>query len=146
MTVFEAADIISREEFDEQKKSADYKGLIPVRWVNVVKFNGNRYKSRLVIAQSRHRFEVDNHWSPTLSLETFRLLLCIATVYDAQIEQCDVLGAYLTVKLDSREPPILVKMPDGLDRMGVILDNGVLRWTDSDGNEHDLRTKDGNRP
>ena len=38
MTVFEAADIISREEFDEYKKSADYKGLIPVRWVNVVKY------------------------------------------------------------------------------------------------------------
>ena len=37
MTVFEAACIISREEFDEYKKSADYKGLIPVRWVNVVK-------------------------------------------------------------------------------------------------------------
>ena len=146
MTVFNAADIISKEEFHEYKKSADYKGLIPVRWVNVVKFNGNRFKSRLVIAQTRHRFEVDNHWSPTLSLETLRLLICIATVYDAKIEQCDVLGAYLTVKLDPREPPILVKIPDGLDRMDVKYNDGELRWTDSKGNEHTKKTKDGNKP
>ena len=147
MVDFNAASIISQREKNEYLKSAEFKGLIPMRWVNVVKFMGNRFKSRLVVAQNTHRYDIDDNFSPTLSLETFRLLCCIACIKDARIEQADVLGAYLTVRLDPKERPILVMLPSGLKEMGIkVGSKGEMKWTDHEGKTHVLQTDDHGPP
>ena len=42
---FDVADAISKNEFEIYRRTAEIKSLIPTRWMNVVKYIGNRFKS-----------------------------------------------------------------------------------------------------
>ncbi len=93
---------------------------IPMKWVFTVKRHAstglyNRHKARLVAAQSIVRYSV--LWSPTLSLDTMRLILVLACLHDADISALDVSGAYLSGKLDPDDPPIFPMKPSGLDQL-----------------------------
>ena len=97
---------------------------IPLKWVFSVKRHAsdgsyNRHKARLCCAQSLTRYTVDDKWSPTLSLDTMRLMLVLACLHDADIDALDVSGAYLTSKLEPTDAPIFVRRPDGLAEMNV---------------------------
>ena len=97
---------------------------IPLKWVFSVKRHAsdgsyNRHKARLCCAQSLTRYTVDDKWSPTLSLDTMRLMLVLACLHDADIDALDVSGAYLTSKLEPTDAPIFVRRPDGLSEMNV---------------------------
>ena len=95
---------------------------IPMKWVFTVKRHAstglyNRHKARLVAAQSLVRYSIDDKWSPTLSLDTMRLMLVLACLHDADISALDVSGAYLSGKLDPDDPPIFLMKPSGLDQL-----------------------------
>merc|ERR1711965_86501 len=123
---FNAMEPISFAQCKELQRQHDNKleAPCPMKWVYCIKRHAssglyNRHKARLVVAQSLHRYSIDDKWSPTLSLDTMRLMLVLACLHDADISAIDVSGAYLSGKLDSSDPPIFMMPPAGLDEMGV---------------------------
>ena len=95
---------------------------IPMKWVFTIKYSAstgeyNRHKARLVAAQSLVRYSVDDKWSPTLSLDSMKIMLVLACLHDADIDAMDVSGAYLSGKLDDDDPPIFLMVPQGLDHL-----------------------------
>ena len=93
-----------------------------MKWVYTVKKHAstglyNRHKARLVAAQSLVRYSVDDKWSPTLSLDTMRLMLVLACLHNADISALDVSGAYLSGKMDPDDAPIFLRKPDGLSQL-----------------------------
>ena len=123
---FHAMEPISYQEYSALQNKWDntLDKPIPMKWVYCIKRHAstglyNRHKARLVAAQSLHRYSIDDKWSPTLSLDTMRLMLVLACLHDADIQAIDVSGAYLSGKLDPSDPPIFMRPPAGLDEMGV---------------------------
>ena len=85
------------------------------RWVFTAKVKENQpvFKARLV-AQSFsqiHGFDYFETFSPTLRIESFRLLLAIATYLDLEIHQWDIVSAYINADLTE---DIYMKVPKAL--------------------------------
>ena len=122
---FNAMEPISFAQYKELQRQHDNKleAPCPMKWVYCIKRHAssglyNRHKARLVAAQSLKRYSIDDKWSPTLSLDTMRLMLVLATLHNANISCIDVSGAYLSGKLDPDDPPIFLRPPHGLSEMG----------------------------
>jgi hypothetical protein len=95
---------------------------ISCRWIFKVKYthtgHPERFKARLVARGFSQRYGIDYEetFAPTLRYESLRLLLAIATKYDLEIEQMDVVSAYLSGKVEEElymEPPEGLLIPPG---------------------------------
>jgi len=82
-------------------------GIKPLspRWVFTKKYDGNnnleKYKARLVVKGYNQIEGVDYEltFSPTLPVESLRLTIALASLFNWNIQQLDVKGAYLNAKL-----------------------------------------------
>lgn len=114
-----------KKAIDEEIKSLTDKGVFtfithvphgrkPVgsRWVFAIKSDG-RYKSRLVAQGFRqvHGIDYFDTYSPTLRMDSLRILLATAAYRDWEIHQIDVKTAYLEGDL---EEEIIMKCPEGM--------------------------------
>ena len=121
---FNAMEPVSYDQYLDAKKKWGSKVSppVPMKWVYTIKKHAstglyNRHKARLVAAQSLVRYSVDDKWSPTLSLDTMRLMLVLACLHNADISALDVSGAYLSGKMDPDDAPIFLRKPDGLSQL-----------------------------
>ena len=75
------------------------------RWVFTKKYDRNnnleKYKARLVVKGYNQIEGVDYEltFSPTLPVESLRLTIALASLFNWDIQQLDVKGAYLNAKL-----------------------------------------------
>jgi len=103
------------------------KGRRPIRckWVYKVKMNSagevSRYKARLVACGYTMVKGVDFHatFAPTLLYKSFRVLLCIASVLDWELQQMDVEVAFLNGHIDEE---VYMELPQGLQMQGGTAD------------------------
>ena len=96
------------------------------KWVFKLKrdTNGNitKYKARLVAQGFSQRpgfdYDTERLYAPVIRLDTLRLLLAISANFDWEMEQVDIIGAYLHGKI---EEDIYMRQPlgfeDGTDRV-----------------------------
>ncbi|KAI0993402.1 hypothetical protein K3495_g14782, partial [Podosphaera aphanis] len=82
------------------------------RWVFTVKSDG-RFKARLVAQgfSQIHGVDYFDTYSPTLRMDSLRILLAVATFNDWEIDQVDVKTAYLEGDLDE---VIFMRSPEGM--------------------------------
>ena len=95
---------------------------ISCRWIFKVKYTHtghlDRFKARLVARGFSQRYGIDfeETFAPTLRYESLRLLLAVATRYDFEIEQMDVVSAYLSGTVQEElymDPPKGLLIPPG---------------------------------
>ena len=80
----------------------------------------NRLKARLVACEAVGRFNVDNKWSPTITMDSVRLIFVIAALNQCELLSLDVSGAYLRGKRRSSFAPVFLRLPPGLDDLRAI--------------------------
>ncbi len=91
---------------------------ISCTWVYHLKRNSEgeivKHKARLVARGFSQRpgfdFDEDRLYAPVVRMETLRILLVIAAMFDLEIEQVDIVGAYLNGQL---EEEIYMEQPQG---------------------------------
>jgi len=111
--------------------------FIPTKWVWVSKFlasgDFNRLKARLVACEAVGRFLVDNKWSPTIAMDSPRLIFVIAAINQCEVLSLDVSGAYLRGKRRSTAAPVFLRLPPGLDALRHLSNDKRFRYhSDSD--------------
>lgn len=95
---------------------------ISTKWVFKIKLLPNRqidkFKMRLCARGFSQQYGIDyfETFSPVVRLESLRMLLAIGAIYDYEIEQMDIVSAYLISKLEDElylETPEGVSIPEG---------------------------------
>lgn len=88
------------------------RNAIGYRWIFSIKPDG-RYKARLVAKGFRqvHGIDYFDTCSPTLRMDSLRILLAMATLRDWEIHQIDVKTAYLEGDL---QDDIFMRCPEGM--------------------------------
>ena len=94
------------------------------RWVFAVKPDG-RFKARLVAQGFRQIYGVDyfDTYSPTLHMDSLRILLAVATFNDWEIHQIDIKTAYLEGDLSET---IYMRTPEGINHSKYVKVNKAL--------------------
>ena len=136
--------------------------LVPSKWVNVYKRASvgladatvSRRKCRLVACEAVGRFDVADTWSPTIGMDSVRLLFTIAVRNHMEILTLDVSGAYLMGSRPAGESTVFLRMPSGLpslvdemrrrgmpadSRLEYIKDGAPMVWR-CDGNLYGLQS------
>ncbi len=126
--LWKAAMMKEKEKFDlfdayeEVDRTPDMK-VIPGLWVFDIKTDANNSpiecKARYVVDGSRQRKDEDfsKVFAPTTSADTIRLILSLAADLDLEIEQSDVMSAFLHAECDSE---VYIEIPPGFgDRSKV---------------------------
>ena len=111
---------VPRSAVTEARKAGRVVRIVPMKWVLVYKFNGltfNRRKARLVACEAVGRFHVSDTWSPTVSLDSVRLLFVLAAINAWEVLSLDVAGAYLLGERKVGEDAIFLRLPQGLDAL-----------------------------
>ena len=98
---------------------------VPTKWVNVYKQKSislseatlGRRKCRLVACEAVGRFDVADTWSPTIGIDSTRLLFVIAAMHGMEILTLDVSGAYLMGSRPPNEDTVYLRMPSGLEHI-----------------------------
>ena len=91
---------------------------ITSKWVFKVKYTPtglvDRFKARLVARgfTQKYGFDYEETFSPTLRMESLRMLLSLAIRFGLYVEQMDVPNAYLRGDLDEE---VYMEIPEGLD-------------------------------
>ena len=109
---------VPRSAVDDARKAGRTVRIVPMKWVLVYKFNGtmfNRRKARLVACEAVGRFQVSDTWSPTVSLDSVRILFVLAAVHRMEVLSLDIAGAYLLGERKEGEDAIFLRLPQGLD-------------------------------
>lgn len=94
------------------------------RWIFSIKADG-RYKARLVAQGFRQVYGVDyfETYSPTLSMDSLRILLAVSAFLDFEIHQIDIKTAYLEGDLDEE---VYLRCPQGIETKKFIRLNKAL--------------------
>ena len=94
-------------------------GVTPIssKWVFKTKElpgDGIRYKARLVIRGFEQQVGVnfDETFAPVAKLQSLRMMLALAAVHDWEIEQMDVVTAFLNPKVDG---DVYMALPQGIE-------------------------------
>ena len=91
--------------------------IIGCKWVFKTKYDQSgrieRWKARLVAQGFSQQYGIDytETFAPTLRLDSLRVLLALATHFDWEIHQADVITAFLAADLDET---IYMNVPKGL--------------------------------
>ena len=113
----EAASIEENGTFKDISGLPEGKKAIPTKIILTRKLDPTgkpiRYKARLVAQGFRQTLGVDYHetYSPVADMASVRIALTIAATLDLEVEQLDVVTAFLGSEL---QEAVYVKLPDGL--------------------------------
>jgi hypothetical protein len=121
--------LATRAEMDAIKKSGTWiltelpvgKELIGCKWVFRLKRKADgsidKYKARLVAQGFKQREGVDftETFAPVAKFSSIRALLALAAHYDLEVDQMDVVSAYLNGDIDA---DIYMKQPEGFVTVG----------------------------
>ena len=108
--------LIANQTWELVDRPSDVENIITSKWVFKVKYTQtghiDRYKARLVARgfSQVHGIDFEETFSPTLRLESLRMLLAFSAHFGYEIEQMDVPDAYL--KGDLKET-IYMEIPEG---------------------------------
>ena len=114
--------LISNRTWDliDSRDMPSSKGVIGCKWVYKIKQNADgmtRYKARLVIKGYEQREGVDysETFAPVAKFATLRMLIAMSAQYDWEIDQMDVVTAFLhpTISED-----VYMSQPDGYQQRG----------------------------
>jgi hypothetical protein len=92
--------------------------IVGSKWVFKVKYTPTRrldkFKARLVAQgfSQVHGVDFTEVYSPTLKLDSLRIMLSIAAMEDLKVHQLDVVNAYINGRL---EETIYMEPPEGLN-------------------------------
>jgi len=91
---------------------------IGCKWIYKRKINpdgSTRYKEQLVIKgyKQKEGIDYDETYVPVSKMATFRLILALATQYGWDVDQMDVVTAFLNLRID--QDNIYMEMPLGID-------------------------------
>ena len=113
----EAASIEENGTFEDISTLPSGKKAIPTKIILTRKLDPTgkpiRYKARLVAQGFRQTLGVDYHetYSPVANMDSVRIALTIAAALDLEVEQLDVVTAFLGSDL---EEEVYVKLPEGI--------------------------------
>ena len=99
------------------------RGIKPtsIKWVYTIKKDGNgnfsKFKARLVARgfTQKKGIDYDLTYSPTLSIDSFKLIIALASKFHWNLMQLDIKAAYLNAPLDKR---IFIPVPPGDKNFG----------------------------
>lgn len=116
-------DMRSWVEIKKKDPRAQDKQVLDCMWVNVYKFDKhgrfNKCKARLVVrGDQQARSQNHETYAATLAGRSFRTLIAIATRFDLELIQYDVVNAFVHAPIDQ---DVFMKMPDGYRKKGTIL-------------------------
>ena len=103
--------------------------VIPVRWLYRIKQDENgritRYKARFVAKgyAQMYGIDYDETFSPVFKLSSLRIILSIGASLDLEIEQMDMITAFLNGDVDKE---IYVEQPEGYKKNNKVC---KLRWS-----------------
>jgi len=89
------------------------------RWVFAEKVDESNgtiiYKGRLTIRGFTAQFGIDydDIYSPVVKLTSLRMLFAIAALLNLQLNQMDVVTAFLNAKFEDDDPPVYIDIPEG---------------------------------
>ena len=110
--------VLARDVKQEQRND-DKIRVIPTKWVWLTKFlatgDFNRLKARMVACEAVGRFMVDNKWSPTIGMDSARLIFVLAALNECELLSLDVSGAYLRGKRRADSANVYLRLPQGLE-------------------------------
>ena len=110
--------VLARDVKQEQRND-DKIRVIPTKWVWLTKFlatgDFNRLKARMVACEAAGRFMVDNKWSPTIGMDSARLIFVLAALNECELLSLDVSGAYLRGKRRADSANVYLRLPQGLE-------------------------------
>jgi len=120
----EIASIKENETWEEVRSLPEGANLVSSRWVYKAKLGPNgeitKYKARIVAKGYSQVYGVDYEetFAPVAKITSLRAILAWAASMDKEIEQMDVVTAFLNPKL---EEDIYMELPDGVEASSKIV-------------------------
>lgn len=107
------------------EKTAAHGRLLPLRWVFRYKFDKNSFlergKARLCVRGDLQPLNpLQSTYAATLAAKSFRIAMAMAAHDDLEIEQYDVVNAFLNAQLEGES--IFCELPDGFKEPGMCLE------------------------
>jgi hypothetical protein len=92
--------------------------VLPGKWVLKIKRNGD-FKARWVVGGHRQRQGIDYNevYAAVAKSMSIRVLLALAAIHDLEVEQLDVMNAFLNAVL---QETIYMEMPHGFAKKGMV--------------------------
>lgn len=119
METYGTLEHVSIDDVRQAKKDGYNTRIVPSKVVYKRKLRKDgtieRHKSRWCACEAKGRFTVENTFSPTISIESVRLLFVLAAVNDMDVTTLDVAGAYLVGDRPDDEDVIYIRMPPGME-------------------------------
>nr|XP_036577167.1 reverse transcriptase domain protein [Colletotrichum truncatum]KAF6784079.1 reverse transcriptase domain protein [Colletotrichum truncatum] len=120
------AEISKLEEMDAWKIIDEHEAStkpIPLKWVFTYKLDQDGYldrcKARICVRgdlQAKHPLE--QTYAATLAARTFRVAMALAAEFDLEVDQFDVVNAFLNATRGPNDPPVVCYLPDGFKQNG----------------------------
>jgi hypothetical protein len=113
---------VSKDTIDEYRAAGRVVRVVPSKGVWKRKYTSDatvafdRHKWRWCACEAVGRFDVQNTYSPAVSIESVRLLFTIAAIHGLELCSVDVAGALVGDRPDD-EDVIFLRMPKGLDEV-----------------------------
>jgi len=100
-----------------RRRNGEIIHIVPTKWVWTKK--PTRWKSRLVACQCVGQYYIpfEQKWSPTLCMDSMRLIYTIGVKYGCEFVSLDIAQAYLFGERPAGEPDIYLRLPPGLEHL-----------------------------
>lgn len=125
---FKNASDIEMRMLDEKKsyriidRNSAQGRILPLKWVFRYKFDENGYltkcKARICVRGDLQPLNLQDTYAATLAGKSFRTLMAIAAKFDLEIDQGDVVSAFINSDLDEE---VYCELPDGFKLPGKII-------------------------
>ena len=98
--------------------------ILPLKWVFLYKFDESGHlvkcKARICVRGDLQDAHLESTYAATLAAKAFRIAMAIAAKFDLEVDQLDVVNAYLNSKMSPDQQPVFVELPDGFKQAGKV--------------------------
>lgn len=113
--------LIAKGTWQEMDRDAVDSRLLPLRWVFTYKWDKDgfleRGKARICVRGDLQPVNtLQSTYAATLAARSFRIAIAMAAQFDLEIEQFDVVNAFLNASLEGE--PVYCELPDGFKKPG----------------------------
>jgi hypothetical protein len=112
--------------------------LIPLMWVFIYKVDLDgflaRCRSRIIVrGDLQEEDSIISTYISTLIARTFRIAAALATYFDLEIKQYNVINAFVNAKRDLDSVLVACQLPDGFKVLGIcaLIDRALYSLRDS---------------